>query len=90
MWVLPSQNLGGLGKALITSTDGVTWTYAASGFDGLAGAEQPFWNGSLWVVAGGVGTLNFVLSPDGVTWTDATCAVPLGSPVFNHRFRAGD
>jgi len=89
LWVVATQNMGGLGKALITSPDGAAWTYAASGFDGLAGAAQPFWSGSLWIVAGGVGTLNFVLSTDGVTWSDAACAV-LGSPVFNHRFRAGD
>jgi len=84
LWVLSGQNVGGSSVAIVTSTDGVVWSPVASGYDGTSGAVQPIWAGGQWILGGFGVSLNFVLSPDGSTWTNAVCTAP--TTMYAHGF----
>ena len=56
---------------IITSSDGINWTVAATNPFGISNVSGIAWNGSLWVAVGGIdtGVTGIATSPDGIIWT---------------------
>ena len=84
LWVVTGVNPGGVSPAsyapLQWSSDGKTWTAAASGgftWDGVStwyGGRSVAWNGSYWVAIGKGASLenSIVYSGDGKNWSNVT------------------
>jgi hypothetical protein len=74
---------GGLytAKSLLTSTDGVNWTWR--NLVNRSWQDCAYGNG-LWVA---IGTTAFAYSADGISWTQI--AVPHGGPYYRVGYRGG-
>ena len=72
LWVAVGDGTGN--ETIRYSTDGLTWSQAASG-GFITGGLGVAWNGSLWVAAGfGTGATTIQYSTNGSNWTSASTA----------------